>query len=806
MFRFYETEGFALFPCNIDKTPRVSSWRATEHHIDATVAEQEAVKGRYIGAWLPTNYVVIDIDRGHKDGQDGGPEFTALCEKLGIDVPKTMTVRTGSGGEHLYFTTPPGTDHRTLSQKALCPAVDVRTHQGYVIAAGTNGYSVVSNDTTPIELPEPLLTLIQTRNKDRAENKPPEKPLPVEVLTKVLEKLPITEFDTNDIWQEFVTACIAVSGNDDEVLDVIEEWSKQDPNYKDDPQIRKRLESFEVSGGITAGTFIHVIKDHGVSKYLVDKVRMYVGKQFSLSERFSEGYEPPFKVDYSAPKKADVEQLYYQKAQRAAGDILAAATDGNLLYVTGERAFFYYDGNRWVEREGALQIVYAVLINVIQHFYTDHSKEQDADADEYLIACVNYLSSYTVLSRIESAMKQHSGIVRKAVDWDSTDLGATLTLGDCVMDFSDGKAVRFRPGRREEYRRLYIELSEEDFEDRGTPEQFRAFLKDVFPDDETRKTATYALATMLSGNGRFRTFQLWNGAGSNGKSTLMEVMKRVIGKRAITYKPEILLNKTHTQSLTPELAMFRGALVGFASETEESKRISQGQVKALTGNETIVANPKYKDVIEFATTFQIVLSTNYLPTFSAHDQAFIDRVLILPFYTCFYKTEEQKERAKRRGSRYFLPAKDPDELEQAIIAERAQILYYLARRYQNINGSTIPESEECQQAKGHYIEDNNDIFQFFEEFVEAGDGYFTPTKDLTTFYNEENNTKYSSKFVVMRLKESFPDAETTAKTVDGRFTRGIRGIRLKHGAYPEGWQGNYTQDELEQMKIDRGGF
>ena len=87
--------------------------------------------------------------------------------------------------------------------------------------------------------------------------------------------------------------------------------------------------------------------------------------------------------------------------------------------------------------------------------------------------------------------------------------------------------------------------------------------------------------------------------------------------------------------------------------------------------------------------------------------------------------------------------------EEDIKQERAAILLYLAKRYRELDDE-IPESKACLNAKNHYIEDNNDIVNFINEFVEFDEAptevkyYFTPTRDLTDFYNDENNTRYSS--------------------------------------------------------------
>lgn len=814
MFKFYKAQGFKLFACNLDKSPRVPSWRATDSHLPPEEAERMVSTGNYVGAWLPENYVVIDLDRNHgADDHDGVVSFKRLCAKIKVSQAsvETLTVKTGSGGLHLYFKTPKDTDYRTLSQKSIAPAVDIRTHLGYVIACGTNGYSRASAEGIPVvELPLDLLKLIQTRNKDKAQDYRPERELPVPSLRHVLSKVDVADFATNDTWQEFVVSCIAASGNSDAALDEIEAWSKQDPTYAEDVSIRKRIETFEPTGGITVGTFLHLIKLAGVSKYLIDKVRLYVGAEFSFSEKFIEAFEPPFQIDYSVVDKELMASFFYRKHQAAALEVFATLVAEKFLYSIADRAFFFYDGNRWIETPGAVQIIFSVLVNATQRFYTDHSKPNDGDADDFLTGCLNYLGQMATLSRFDQIAKQHSRLIRPDVDWDSEALESTLTLHDSVMDFTDPeKGVTFRKGTRDEYRRLHIDLTEADFKNSKMPSAFRGFLKDVFPDNETRKTATYALSTMLSGTGKFRRFHVWNGAGSNGKSTLMEIMKFTIGQRAISYKADILLTKNHVQSLTPELAVFRGALAAFASETEESKRVSQGAVKALTGNETMTANPKYKGMIEFKTTFQLVLSTNYLPAFSAHDNAFINRVLILPFYANFFRNEEEKEQAERRGSRYFKQAEDLTERLNEIREERAQILYYLAKRYQELTDE-IPESEESKESKRHYVDDNNDIVQFLIEFVEYdpdhGRVYFTPTRDLTSFYNDENNTRYSAKFVIMRLREVFPHVDMGSKLLNGKLSRGVWNVRLKWGAYPEGYLGNYTDEEREEMKTEEAGF
>ncbi|WP_413800193.1 bifunctional DNA primase/polymerase [Streptomyces iranensis] len=88
----------------------------------------------------PSGLVVVDLDmpkpEDDADAPCGVTSFHGLCECAGRAVPTTLTVRTPSGGRHLYFTTPPGI--RLPSTKGtLAKKIDTRAWGGYVVAAGS---------------------------------------------------------------------------------------------------------------------------------------------------------------------------------------------------------------------------------------------------------------------------------------------------------------------------------------------------------------------------------------------------------------------------------------------------------------------------------------------------------------------------------------------------------------------------------------------------------------------------------------------------------------------------------------------
>ncbi|MFF4556366.1 bifunctional DNA primase/polymerase [Streptomyces sp. NPDC001422] len=95
----------------------------------------------------PSGLLVVDLDtlkpEDLKGTPDGATSFAALCERARAASPDTYRVRTARGGEHLYFTQPPGV--RLNSTKGrLAKKIDTRGWGGYVVAAGsttpTGGY------------------------------------------------------------------------------------------------------------------------------------------------------------------------------------------------------------------------------------------------------------------------------------------------------------------------------------------------------------------------------------------------------------------------------------------------------------------------------------------------------------------------------------------------------------------------------------------------------------------------------------------------------------------------------------------
>jgi hypothetical protein len=96
---------------------------------------------------------VLDIDR--KNGKDGLRELIAYADAAGVDLPDTRTVRTPSGGLHLYFR---WDESRPVGNRAgVLPGLDVRGKGGFVCAGGA--YGTIGPDA-PVCAPDWLFALV----------------------------------------------------------------------------------------------------------------------------------------------------------------------------------------------------------------------------------------------------------------------------------------------------------------------------------------------------------------------------------------------------------------------------------------------------------------------------------------------------------------------------------------------------------------------------------------------------------------------------------------------------------------------
>lgn len=195
-----------------------------------------------------------------------------------------------------------------------------------------------------------------------------------------------------------------------------------------------------------------------------------------------------------------------------------------------------------------------------------------------------------------------------------------------VVDLRSGELVSAEPG-------LYItRVTSTEPAVPGTPApRWEDFLKRIFAHDSTLIGFMQRVAgCALIGEIREHVVVFLWGQGANGKSTLLGVLRHVLGDYAAVAPSDLLLTTTGDRHPC-DMAMLRGARLVIASELAPGRAWDEPKLKSLTGGDPITARFMRGDFFTYVPSFTLMVAGNHKPSFRTVDEATRRRVLLVPF-------------------------------------------------------------------------------------------------------------------------------------------------------------------------------
>ena len=210
-----------------------------------------------------------------------------------------------------------------------------------------------------------------------------------------------------------------------------------------------------------------------------------------------------------------------------------------------------------------------------------------------------------------------------------------LPCENTIVDLKTGLGIPGNPG---DYLRTAAPTAYKGLMEEAP--RWNKFLMEVFNNDvDLAKFVHRLLGSTLVGLNIDHKLPIFWGEGRNGKSTLMEIIKHVLGPLAGPIRAEALLeqiSKKSGSSPDANIVGLRGKRLVWASETSEGRSFNSGLVKQLTGGDTLIARGVYeKKNTEFEPTHNLFLLTNHKPKANADDYALWSRFMVIPFKTKF---------------------------------------------------------------------------------------------------------------------------------------------------------------------------
>ncbi len=316
-------------------------------------------------------------------------------------------------------------------------------------------------------------------------------------------------------------------------------------------------------------------------------------------------------------------------------------------------------------------------------------------------------------------------------EWDRDPWSLPCKNG--VVDLRTGD---LKPGRPDQYLKAACPT---EYHKSAECKQFERALMEICGND----TGLFCYIQRMLGqalvgaNLEHKLFILW-GAGRNGKDTILETIKFVLGENlAGPVQSELLLDQGRLKSSSgpsADIMRLRGLRIAWASETNEGRRMDTGKVKLLTGGGDLVGRAPYgRKEVSFPQSFSLMLLTNNKPHAPAEDFALWQRINLIPFGTRFVDNPSEPNERK----------KDP-HLWTKLQAEAEGILAFLVAGCLEWQEHGLCPPEIVTKSTDEYRTSEDLLQLFIDEACIVGPGYTAKAKQLFDHYKtwmNENGLK-----------------------------------------------------------------
>ncbi len=606
------------------------------------------------------------------------------------EYPRTPTVRTGSGGAHLYFEAPDLPLGNSVG--SLAPNVDVRADGGQVVFPGSVHPETgrvymweqgLSPDEVPLAtFPAEWLAILTFRNGNRQHAVSPSNmgslvpyrgtPYGLEALRRECEAVRSAPQGTRNATLNrgaFAVGQLFAGGElHSSVVEELFEAAFECGLVADDGEDAARA---TIRSGFEAGR--KEPRRAEPRSRLKGETTRPMGRSSSPGRMAADG---PFNLT-------------------DAGNALRFVFDhGDLIrYDHIAEQWLLWDATHW--REDSLSHVTELAKQTVARIFAEADAEPNPKHSK---AISRWAQKSEAAPRIHALLDLACSDSRIAVL--RTQLNAdpmTLNVRNGTLDLSTGS---LRPHRREDLLTYVLPVS---YDSTARCVRWEQFLGEIFvtgdrPDTELIQFVQRAIGYSLTGLTREQVLFLLFGIGANGKSTLLEVLLKLLGEvlaRPIPF--ETLLHKQGGDSIPNDIAALCGARLAVAVEPGAGRRLNEAKVKQLTGGDTLVGRFLFHEFFSFTPNFKLWLACNHKPAIHGTDRGIWRRIRLVPFLQRF------------EGDR------DDKGLKDKLFAELPGILRWAVEGCVRWQKEGLGEPGAVVLATENYREESDDLAPFFDE-------------------------------------------------------------------------------------------
>ena len=320
---------------------------------------------------------------------------------------------------------------------------------------------------------------------------------------------------------------------------------------------------------------------------------------------------------------------------------------------------------------------------------------------------------------------------------------------------------------------IFITNIVDDYYDPSTPANcpnFDNFLFNCYDGNQALINRVWeAIGYILTDDINAKCFFLLLGPGDSGKSLLIKLICSFFREDAVC---PLMINQFGERF---GLSLANGKKLITCADLPKTPLTDSAvaMIKCLTGGDSISYEQKYKDMARFINTAKLIFASNFPITLVSQDQAFINRIVEIPFLHSVPKDKQVK-------GLYEILSKE----KHAIIHRALNAYRHLRSRNYVFSGDEYLNPIK-EQSVVPTVTAESVIQQFFEDCCSYDDSSFVTTEALHTAYTNfcaKNSyavlakEKFSKMFKQL-FGERFPSVKR--QTADGSRPRGYAGLSLR---------------------------
>jgi putative DNA primase/helicase len=289
-------------------------------------------------------------------------------------------------------------------------------------------------------------------------------------------------------------------------------------------------------------------------------------------------------------------------------------------------------------------------------------------------------------------------VVPEAFDvsrWDLNVANGTIDLRTGVL----------RPHSRDDW---ISRLAPVAYDPAAKAPRWAAFIHEIMGGDgELAAYLQRFLGYCLTGATQEQIAGIWYGEGANGKSTLLGVLREILGDYAAHAAADSFMSARRDGSPRDDLVGLRGSRLVTCIETRDDQTLDEEFLKTVTGDDPVRCRPLYGRYFEFIPRFKPILATNHYPRIRSTGYAIWRRLHLVPFAQKYVKPEELE---KHPGAHLR-----DEKLGAALRTELPGILAWLVAGCQHWQRHGLLPPPTVRAATESYRSDMDTLGEFFTE-------------------------------------------------------------------------------------------